>query len=315
MLKNVLNLGFFMNNSHFLTATTLAASFFTIASLPTDQAMALTINATFIPPGESFPTTGIVAGNPSENSAGGGDLISLFETAANFWESAIQDDHTIEIAFGWLDLSIFPGLGNPIAVGPTFSSSFPPNSGFVAFNNISSIPWFLDSSPQDNNEWSVFTETEADLGAGTINVGRIYSSPLGDAIGRRDLLSVAMHEIGHNLGFLSANPLFGVPGNPRLTFPNLNITEPRPFSGTIIPTTPDEGGHISANLPTAAMSIAVSSLNQRYYPSSTDILAIAEVSNFTQVNLNPTQKVPEPSGIIGMALALGIGVLSTRKAS
>ena len=38
------------------------------------------------------------------NTVGGGNLVDIFRTAADWWELAIRDDFTVNIDFGWTPL-------------------------------------------------------------------------------------------------------------------------------------------------------------------------------------------------------------------
>lgn len=305
----------FCSSSVLFTLSLLA-----IATQASHRAEALTINRIFLPPDTSIPgpIPNLEAGDPSSNIAGGGNLQDIFNAAADSWEASILDDHTINIVYAWLDLRTLGLPANVRSIGGTFENSFPPNTGFVAFNNDPSVPWFLDSTPTSNEEYQVFESSTEDLGGGTINIGRVYTASVGDAVGRSDLLTSATNRIGAALGFISPFPAFGIPGNSQLTFPELVVTSPRPFPGTVIPTldTPVGEGIDSAEIATAVLSQSVfgqPSLGQRKALSAVDVLAVAEVSNFESVNLNPGQTVPEPATVMGIILASGLGATTLRR--
>ena len=70
--------------------------------------MALTIIRQHIPPGEPFEFDGlhVKAGPAPTNTIGGGSLVDLFHAAADMWEQAMKDDHTVTIQFGWSPLPL-----------------------------------------------------------------------------------------------------------------------------------------------------------------------------------------------------------------
>lgn len=288
-------------NTKFILSSILG---FGILTLSTAPAQALTINRNFSPAGTPLPLLGLVAGSPSTNVAGGGDLVDIFNTAADYWEAAILDDHTVNINFGWLDFS-FVGSPDSIALGGSLQGLFPPTDSLVVFNNRDSVDWFFDPTPAQNEEYQQYTETVENLGGGELNVGRVYTDPTGDAVNRVDMLSIAVHEIGHALGFFySSTP--GIVNNPEFTFPTITVTAPRPFAGTLIPTTTNLGGHIDGTqLPLVQMN-DLPSTDSRVLLSGVDILAIAETNNFSQLNLDPRLPVPESNSILGL---LGLGLL------
>ena len=247
-----------------------------MATVPFKPASALTINRNFV--GGLAPVT----------VAGGGNIIDIFNTAADWWEASILDPHVLNIDFSWADLA-----GSTLGTATT-SDPIRVTDGTIRFDNTGTS-WFLDATPSDNSEYLTFTETSADLGGGVVNTSREYSDAIGDAFGRFDLLTVAAHEIGHFLGILDHF------GNP-LPDPLL-ITGPRPHAGTLIGTVTTGGGHIDNGLFPRTLMNPFISPSVRRTQSAIDILAAAERSNFVNVNLDPLA-VPEPAPIAIVVLGL-----------
>ena len=260
-------------------------------SFTVPQAQAITINLNFVDVGQTFPiTSGDIGVSAPTTVYGGGNINDLVHAAADYWESALLDNHTYNIDFGWADLS------GPLGIASQWVVSKPGNGGTIRFDGTRT-DWFMDSTPYDSSEYHNYTESSADLGGGTVNTGRIYNADFfqdSSLFYSYDFLSVAIHEMGHLLGVADFDN-FGDP---------LVINNPLPYAGTSIDTT---GGHININ--TTSMYPSIFN-GRRKLLSEVDILAAAEVNGFTNVNLNPTlESVPEPSIMLGSVIALGLAGL------
>jgi len=233
-------------------------------------ARALTIERNFIAPGQTFPEYGGTAGEAPGNLAGTGKLTDLVDAAANWWEWAIGDVHTVRVDFGWNSLG-----GFTLAVATQWIVPQPPEVGQVEFDNDGSSVFFMDPTPYDNSEFASFSESFDDLGGGYVNTGRVYGGPAPIAAGAVDLLTVAMHEIGHLMGVNGIDP------GP------IRIRSPLPYAGTRIPMTSD--GHI--RIDTTLMAATIAS-GVRKLGSWVDILGAAQNSGWSDVDLSPVFFVP-----------------------
>jgi hypothetical protein len=252
------------------------------------NALALTITRNFI------------GGAQQANTTGGGNLIGIFDAAADKWERAILDPFDITLNFGWA-----PVGGANHALNAQGGTPNRETKGTILFNNTASnFQWFMDSTPNQNEEYQTFTETFADLGGGSINTGRFFTDPVFPfEQGRFDLLSTALHEIGHSLGMSMAHNSFIA----ETLDLDIDVTAPLPFAGTTLQLRTNNFGVVShfADLGLGARPV-MGSYDEltRYILSEVDILAMAQISGFTNLNLNP-KPMPEPTTIA----LLGIGLV------
>ena len=259
----------------------------------------LIFNLNFVPAGNQSPNLGTLAGDASANAIGGGNLEAIVQAAADVWAAAIDDDLTTTINFGWAARSI---AGEAAMTRNTSGNNL--ISG-IRFDNDGSTQFFVDPTPSEHSEWAVLAEQFDDLGGGQVNTGRTYTSPSGDAVGKVDLFTVALHEIGHALGLSAEVPDFndeapGIIDDDTVDF-DINITSPRPFAGSTIGTA--NAAHLSpTEVPDALLTVATQ-VGIRSFLSGADILSVAQVSGFS--NLDSSQIVPEPTSALGM-LAVGV---------
>ena len=181
--------------------------------------------------------THYIGGNPPSNTAGAGTLTDIVNAAARMWESAYADPSVITLYFGWAPVGD-AGTHTIIEQGGT------PNRevvGMILFDNTGAVSFFLDPTPYASEEYRRRTEESQDLGAGLINVSRLYNNPVGDAAGHTDLLSVALHEIGHAMGMSMANLAF----LQNIREGGIGIMADLPFAGTYIPLASNKAGFTS----------------------------------------------------------------------
>ena len=293
----------------------------------------LTINLTF--DNSAAPADGdAILGGATQSQAN-----AVIQHAANVWETvfagstssaswATAGNLTQNIAVGWQ-----PEGGTTLATGGT---SFNPvtgewGSGSLNFDNDGSSQFFVDSTPLDSVEWNQFSARDIAFAGVDVNAERVhYDAPAGVVRANSDMLTVAIHEIGHALGFLTNYPTFFADAQDG----DIDITSGE-FSGAEIGVA---GGHTSFELPlppggqfpfdpSPGMFVG---LPANYTPNvlgpsqfagtralltEADIAIVAEFLEFdtSAVNFNPqAAAVPEPSSMAMLALG-GLGFLGRRR--
>ena len=231
--------------------------------------------------------THFIGGDAPDNLAGRGNLHDIVAAAARIWESVYADEVTLTLYYGWAD------TGNAGTHSLLTQGGIPNRelSGTILFDDSGAASFYMDPTPYLNEEYSKLTEISQDLGSGHVNAARVFSNPGGEAAGHLDLLSVILHEIGHALGMSAANHSFMELAATGL----LSISNDMPFKGTIIPLAYNNAGvvaHFDVDEIAYGSLMAGINADERRIPSELDIIANAQLSNFTILRLRAEQTSP-----------------------
>ena len=307
------------------------------AALLASQAVAVTITANTTGLGTVYQdnTTGLLYNTAAPGRT---DVTNSFKfdiTVANtFLQNSIGVpwNETINysvVDFGDANSVADAGVSNPDANGR-------PGTGTIRFNSNAGIPYFVDSTPWDNSEFTLTSGT-ANLGGGNVNNSiQGNATAAGGAAGRWDLLTLVLHEDEHALGissqlqrFLDLAGASGTTGR-TLSIPTTLSGLPNSFSipitqnsahyngGCTVAATPtpdctvDDAANGSATFNLSVVSQPGWGLGQRALPTSLDIFGICRVEGCTAAQMSTTLISPEPLSMSLLAGGLALIVFGRR---
>lgn len=255
---------------------------------------AISLTGTYVQPGGDI--YGVTSMGAPSTVAGGGDLKTIFDTAANAWNSKIGDNWSLNIKYGWSNT-----IGNAVAQYYAWWMPFGDQRHFQArilFNP--NYSFYADATPGSHSEYQSYSESSRNYGSGEMNIGRNFSNATGEAAGRFDLLTLATHEIGHALS-IGVGPRW----TNEIADGNITLTAPRYYAGSIIPIDATEG-HLAEQTSLMWYGLAP---GERKLISELDLDTGMQVSGFT------IRPVPEPTTMAVIAAGLGFLIRRKRKNS
>lgn len=273
------------------------------------------------PPGDLVFRNHIPGSTPTEeppNIVGGGDLTTIMETAAQLWENRVNDDRTFHIAYGWANLS-GSALGHSSILGTHFQGG-DYSKGWVRFDSDTSLgdqyTWYADQTPLSNEEYEFpnLTLTADDERLDTLSLSdyfigdvppklNVYSGSVAsresEVSGWYDMLTVALHEIGHNLGLRFETPLSDL----ETADGDVDI-RPGLVGGAEFAALVDDLLSDHLTWPQALM-YPIRHTGERVRISDLDLLTVASVAGFNDINLlSPLDSLPgdfNEDGSLGIA--------------
>ena len=149
--------------------------------------------------------------------------------------------------------------------------------------------FYADPTPRDHSEYTVYTQVQQDVDGVQVNYGRVLSGATGAAAHRIDLLTIAMHEIGHAPGLD-----FDYSGFQERIRSGLfvDITSPPPYAGIALTVTIAGGPHINDGGGTALM-YQTPTPGWRQLISVADALVIGAFSVFYRLQLRESRNIEE----------------------
>ncbi len=237
--------------------------------------------------------------------AGRSDVTALFRSDVNaaigYWQNAIRLPWAETIGFTATDLG-----ANTIADAAVNSTDVNgrPATASIRFSTNAGTPYYLDNTPNQAAAFSM-TSRSNNLGGILINTARIGNAISGGpADGKWDLLTVALHEVEHAIGFSSGLQRFldlaGATGNANrsLTIPTALSGAPSAFDVPIV----SGSAHIDGSVQNQLYDDTVVAepgwgISQRALPTAIDVLGVCVIEGCTADQMNTDPSIPEPASL------------------